>query len=132
MFRKRPVSDKNLILNLIKKSDELGTVAQPSKRMSTQLENPTFDDSLFQQRLPQLYRAILNSFRKISRSFALFNVSFATLFVLELAAFFFYTPFLTQPVLLAVSLSALFLTIFSYFIFLFYFTVFFLYLYFRI
>ena len=121
MFRKRPVSDKNLILNLIKKSDELGTVAQPSKRMSTQLENPTFDDSLFQQRLPQLYRAILNSFRKISRSFALFNVSFATLFVLELAAFFFYTPFLTQPVLLAVSLSALFLTIFSYFIFLFYF-----------
>lgn len=88
--------------------------------MSTQLENPPTDDSFFQQRLPQLYRAILSSFRKISRSFALFNVSFAALFVLELAAFLFYIPFLTQPVLLAISLSCLFLTIFSYFIFLFY------------
>lgn len=88
--------------------------------MLTELERPLTEDSFFQQRLPQLYRAILNSFRKVTRSFAIFNFSFASLFVLELAAFFFYIPFLTEPLLLAVSLSCLFLTVFSYFIFLFY------------
>ena len=88
--------------------------------MSTQLNNSSIDSDPFQERLPQLYRTILGSFRKITRSFALFNVSFTALFALELAAFFFYSPLLSQPVLLAVSLSALFLTVFSYFIFLFY------------
>lgn len=88
--------------------------------MSTQLNNSSVESELFQERLPQLYRAILSSFRKITRSFALFNVSFAALFTAELAAVFCYSPFLSQPLLLVVSLSALFLTVFSYFIFLFY------------
>jgi len=70
--------------------------------------------------LPQLYRTILSSFRKVSKSFALFNVSFATLFLIELIAFFVFSPLLTEPAILALSLSGLFLTIFSYFIFLFY------------
>lgn len=88
--------------------------------MLTQPEYPSGEDSFFQQRLPQLYRAILNSFRKTIKSFAIFNFSYAALFALELGAFFFYIPLLMQPFLLAISLSCLFLTVFSYFIFLFY------------
>lgn len=87
--------------------------------MSVQL-NTLSPDAPFQENLPKLYRTILGSFRKITRSFALFNVSFAALFAAQLAAVFFYSPFLSQPLLLAISLSALFLTVFSYFIFLFY------------
>ncbi len=88
--------------------------------MITQMNNSSNENLLFQERLPHLYRTILGSFRKITRSFALFNVSFAALFTAQLAAVFFYSPFLSQPLLLALSLSALFLTVFSYFIFLFY------------
>ena len=88
--------------------------------MSTQLENPAFDDTYFQENLPQVYRSILRSFCKISTSFAIFNASYALLFVLELSAFAFFLPLLSKSALLAISLSCIFLTVFSYLVLLFY------------
>ena len=88
--------------------------------MSTQSQNPDFDDSYFQQNLPQVYRAVLRQFRRVTASFVLFNLLFLSLFTAELLLFILFLPFLMQTSWLALSLSGLFLTIFSYFVLLFY------------
>lgn len=89
--------------------------------MSTQLENePPFDDGLFQHNLPQYYRVILKSFRRVTQTFVTFNLLYLTLFATELSLFFFFLSFLSQSAFFAAALGGLFLTCFSYFILLFY------------
>jgi len=80
------------------------------------------DDSYFQQSLPQVYRAVLQQFRRASASFVLFNLLYAAVFAAELFFFLLFLPFLIQSAWLAISLSGLFLTIFSYFVLQFYFS----------
>ncbi len=88
--------------------------------MSTQLRNSDFDDSSFQQNLPQVYRAVLRQFRSVTATFVLFNLLFIAFFTAELLLLILFLPFLMQTAWLALSLSGLFLTIFSYFVLLFY------------
>ncbi|MBF8263582.1 MAG: hypothetical protein HW387_1247 [Parachlamydiales bacterium] len=88
--------------------------------MTSRIENAAFDDSYFQQNLPQVYRATLQQFRRVTASFVFFNFLFLALFVSELLFFLIFLPFLMQSTLLAISLSGLFLTIFSYFVLHFY------------
>lgn len=90
--------------------------------MSTQADNETsFDDAFFQHNLPQYYRAILREFRRVTRTFVSFNLSFLALFSSELFLFFFFLPFLSRSAIFAFALGGLFLTAFSYFVLLFYF-----------
>lgn len=91
-------------------------------KMATQLEKelPT-DEGYFQQTLPQYYRSVLKKFCKISRGFVHFNLLFISIFLVEIVAFVISIPFLNQSMMIALSLSALFLTCFSYCVLLFYF-----------
>ncbi len=94
--------------------------------MSTeQLFDRKYDDvgdSYFQQSLPQVYRAVLQQFRRLTASFVLFNLLYLAVFAAELFFFIIFLPFLIQSTWLAISLSGLFLTIFSYFVLQFYFS----------
>lgn len=92
--------------------------------MSTQLDNgssSSFDTSLFESHLPQIYRTILNTFRKNAQVYVLFNVIFFFLLSIETVTFFASISFLNRPTLFALSLGTLFLSCFSYFLLLFYF-----------
>ena len=82
-------------------------------KMSTQLENNSFDSSGFQYHLPQIYRSILRDFRRTLQSLVMFNFFSIALIVFELVIFF------SSP-MKAIMLGALFLTAFSYFVLLFY------------
>ena len=88
--------------------------------MSSPQDSDFDDDTHFHQNLPQVYRAVLQQFRRVSTSFVLFNFLFLALFTTELLLFLLFLPFLMQSNWLALSLSGLFLTIFSYFVLLFY------------
>ena len=91
-------------------------------KMATQLDNDiSQDDGYFQHTLPQYYRAVLKKFCKISRSFVHFNILFLAIFLSELTVFLFLLPLLNHSVIFILSLSALFLTFFSYLVLLFYF-----------
>lgn len=81
-----------------------------------------FDESFFQQNMPQVYRATLQQFKRVSSSFFFFNLTFATIFAAEILFFLIFLPFLLQSTLLALSLSGIFLTIFSYFVLNFYYS----------
>ncbi len=90
--------------------------------MATQLDNETNqDDGYFQHTLPSYYRCVLKNFRKNARLFVHFNLLFLVLFTTELVCFFAFFPILSRSLLLALSLSALFVTGFSYLVLLFYF-----------
>lgn len=90
--------------------------------MSTQAENDRdFDDALFQHNLPQFYRSILKTFRRITHSFVTFNLVSSIIFATELILFSIFLPFLSHSSILAFALGGLFLTFFSYFVLLFYF-----------
>jgi len=81
----------------------------------------SYDPSYLQEKLVHHYRSLLSQFKKITRSFVLFNVSLISLFILEVIAFLVFFTFFTQSSVLAFSLGGLFLTCFSYFVLLFYF-----------
>ena len=87
--------------------------------MQIDLELPAGSDS-FQEQLPHHYRSILASFRKIARSFAVFNAIFLLITAVEVSAFLFLLPWLNGSSSLALVLSAVFLTLFSYLVLLFY------------
>lgn len=92
--------------------------------MSTQLDNgssSSFDTFLFESHLPQMYRTILNNFRKIAQVYVLFNVAFFLLLSIETVIFFASVSHLNEPTMFALSLGVLFLSCFSYFLLLFYF-----------
>ena len=86
--------------------------------MSTQIENPSYDDSYFQNHLPQIYRAVLKNFRKIVQLHILFHLFFLASIIGEAVLFI---PFMGTPAIAAFGLGALFLTCFSYLVLHFYF-----------
>lgn len=89
--------------------------------MSSQLDptQPTpFDDAFFQHSLPQYYRAILQSFRKVTSSFITFHLAFSIALILETCLFI---PLIAKPLLFALGLGLFFLTGFTYVVLLFYF-----------
>ena len=81
------------------------------KPMSTQIENPSFDDSYFLTHLPQIYRSVLKDFRKTAQSFIFFHAAFLAGIAAESI---FFIPFLSSPTMTAFALGAFFLTVFSY------------------
>jgi len=88
--------------------------------MSTQIEPPAptpFDDAFFQHNLPQYYRAILHSFRKVARSFATFRLIYFALFLFEATLLI---CLIGKSTLFAFALGLFFLTSFSYCVLLFY------------
>lgn len=85
--------------------------------MSTQIENPTFDDSYFQHHLPQIYRTVLKDFRRIVQSFIFFHIFSLALIGTEAILFL---PFVAKSAMAALALGALFLTTFSYLVLHFY------------
>jgi tetratricopeptide (TPR) repeat protein len=85
--------------------------------MSTQLENQTFDNSYFQHHLPQIYRSILKDFRRIVQNYIFLHLFFFTLLSCELIGLLL---FISNPVMAALGLGALFLTGFSYLVLHFY------------
>lgn len=80
-----------------------------------------FNAALFEEHIHRLCHDTLASFRAACRFYALFQVIYLTIAILELFCFASFFPFFTQSTLLAFSLAALFLTCFSYFVLLFYF-----------
>jgi len=91
--------------------------------MATQLDSETseFDSDFFQQNLHPHYRALLKKFKKISRSFVLFNFLFSFIFLLEIGFFLFFSAIFSKSAFIAFTLGGLFLTTFSYLLLLFYF-----------
>lgn len=89
--------------------------------MSTQLDSPSFDDSILQETLPQAYRSAIRMFKKATSSFVVFNAIFASLFAIEAILFLFFLPLYSQATFIASSLSGIFLTVFAYFVLFFYF-----------
>ena len=89
--------------------------------MATPLDSDSQDTGYFQYTLPSYYRSVLKQFRKVSRSFVNFNFLFCLILSAEISLFSAFLPFLAHSVLFAISLSFLFLTIFSYCVLLFYF-----------
>lgn len=92
--------------------------------MSTQLENDLqdpFESTQFQHHLPQYYRAVLQDFRKIVSSRLGLHLLFLTLLSTEGFSIAFFFSFLSgRSAILAFSLGALFLTVFTYMLLLFY------------
>lgn len=89
--------------------------------MAMQLDNEDRATVHFEQNLPLFYRSFLKKFKKVSRSFVNFNILFLAVATLEIVLFLTFFSFLAQSAILAYSLSAFFLTGFSYFVLLFYF-----------
>lgn len=81
----------------------------------------SYDPVYLQEKLSHHYRTLLKQFKRITRSFVIFNITLISLFVLEILAFLVFFTFFTQSSVLAFSLGSLFLTCFTYFILLFYF-----------
>jgi hypothetical protein len=111
---------------LLKKKRATRLWSTNANAMSTQLDDPSpfeasrNEDDFFQQSLPEIYRKTLTHFRRITTSCVLFHLLFATLLAAELVFFFSFISLLLQSTLLAISLSGIFLTVFSYSVLLFY------------
>lgn len=90
----------------------------PKYPMSTQVESPSYDDSYFQNHLPQIYRAVLKDFRKVAQSHILLHFFFLALITGETVCFI---PFMGTPAIAALGLGVLFLSCFSYLVLYFYF-----------
>jgi tetratricopeptide (TPR) repeat protein len=67
-----------------------------------------------------LLTSTLNAFKQVTRSYALFHITFFSIAFLEVAAFALFFSLLTQTTLFAFSLAALFFTGFTYCVLLFY------------
>jgi hypothetical protein len=79
------------------------------------------DYSLYQQNLPQFYKATVNDFKKVSKSFVTFNLVFSLAITIELILFFSFLPLLTKSSWIAISIGSLIVTCFTYVILYFYF-----------
>lgn len=75
----------------------------------------------FDQALQDHTEVTLKAFKRISRFYTLFHLSFLSLTVCELVIFLLFFSFFTTSSILAFSLASIFLTGFSYFVLLFYF-----------
>jgi hypothetical protein len=93
------------------------SITNPKNPMSTQIENPAYDNAYFQNHLPQIYRTVLKDFRKIVQSNIFFQLFFLALIGGESL---FLLPFLATSAMTAFALGALFFTCFSYLVIYFY------------
>ncbi len=92
--------------------------------MSIQIDDTksTYDATMLQQKLPLYSRALLNDFRRVAQSFVSFNALFALILTFEVIGTIVAIPFFGRSVLIAICLSALFLTFFSYLVLSFYYS----------
>ena len=92
--------------------------------MSIQIDDAksSYDATLLQQKLPLYSRALLSEFRRVAQSFVSFNALFALLLAFEVVGTVVSIPFFGRSVFMAVCLSALFLTFFSYLVLSFYYS----------
>lgn len=80
-----------------------------------------FNPALFEEQVKRHSQEALGHFRLITRYYALFHLGFFVLGLFELFAFLLFFPFFAKSSLLAFSIAAIFLTVFSYFVLRFYF-----------
>jgi len=80
-----------------------------------------FDLDLFHQNLYPHYRSLLNKFKKTSKFFVFFNLSFIFVFLSGLLSLVYLSAVFSKSTVIAFTLGGLFLTTFSYFVLLFYF-----------
>lgn len=73
-----------------------------------------FDKDFYQNKIRSLIDPTIEEFEKKLKRYAFFNFSFVVLIGLELIYFFFHLAFLLQTFVLAIHLSLIFATIFSY------------------
>jgi tetratricopeptide (TPR) repeat protein len=79
-----------------------------------------FNRALFEKGIDQYTSDALDQFKAVTRNYSLFHLCFASIACIELFAFVLFFSFLTKSTVLAFSLAALLLTVFSYFVLLFY------------
>lgn len=75
----------------------------------------------FQKKALKNYEATIDEFKKIIRSFFIFNASFFIIFLTEVLLFAFLFAILESSAIMAMILGSIFLTAFTYFVLLFYF-----------
>ncbi len=75
-----------------------------------------FDKHFYSEQVTKLCGPAVQHFRKITRAYAFFSFAFLTLLSAELALLFVFFSMLTATAMLALTLAALFLTVFSYFV----------------
>jgi len=80
-----------------------------------------FNQVFFQKKAQKNYRDTIFQFKKIIRSFFIFNAGFFSVFFLQIVSFAVLFSFLSSSAILALLLASIFLTCFTYFVLLFYF-----------
>ncbi|MBN2480056.1 MAG: hypothetical protein JXA94_07495 [Parachlamydiales bacterium] len=80
-----------------------------------------FNQVFFQKNAHKNFGQTLSGFKKILKSFAIFNIGFIFLFFSEIVTFAILFSYLTSSGVLAILLGSIFLTAFTYFVLLFYF-----------
>lgn len=80
-----------------------------------------FNSAFFEEQANHLAEQTVSHFRKITRFYALFHMGYFALGFLELLGLLLFFPFFAKSLLIAFSLGAVFLTVFSYFVLRFYF-----------
>jgi hypothetical protein len=82
---------------------------------------PDFNKAQFEHQAQNFCSEALESFKQVTRQYALFHITFFCIGIIELVAFVLFFSFLTKTTIFAFSLAGIFLTLFTYFILLFYF-----------
>ncbi|NGX27962.1 MAG: hypothetical protein K940chlam1_00134 [Candidatus Anoxychlamydiales bacterium] len=80
-----------------------------------------FNQVFFQKKAHKNYKDTTDQLKKIIKSFFIFNISFFSLFFVEIISFIILFPIFDSSTLLALLLAGIFLTAFTYFVLLFYF-----------
>jgi len=80
-----------------------------------------FNQVFFQKKADKNYKNTTENFKKIISFFFIFNISFFSLFFLEILSFIILFPIFDTSTTLALLLAGIFLTTFTYFVLLFYF-----------
>ena len=75
-----------------------------------------FDKSFYQQQINTMTQPIIRKFERVMRSYMLFHILFFTIAIVEIVLIVCLFTFLVQSSLFAISISILFLTVFTYFI----------------
>ncbi len=83
--------------------------------------NDSFNKQHFQEHLEHMCATSLETFRQITRQYALFHICFFVIALLEFFAFVLFFSFLTKSTLFAFTIAGLFFTGFAYCVLLFYF-----------
>jgi hypothetical protein len=80
-----------------------------------------YNQTFFHKKAQKNYKDSIDEFTKIIRSFFIFNISFFTIFVVQVLLFALFFALLLPSTILAMILASAFLTAFTYFVLLFYF-----------